>query len=119
MYQDVSTIKRKAFDWKHSRIPMLEVEAVPQRYIPQVQIGLSTVLCMRNLLLVESSGLRPSNHYILVRSIPSCFRFAKMCLPQVSLLSRCSPRYLTASSRGSDSTCMLIYRYVFSDQTRD
>jgi hypothetical protein len=32
-----------------------------------------------------------------VRVIPSCFRFAEMCLCQVSLLSRCSPRYLTSS----------------------
>jgi hypothetical protein len=55
---------------------------------------------MRSLLLVDSFGLRPSNQYILVKVIPSCFRFAKMCLCQVSLLSRCSPRYLTSSSRG-------------------
>jgi hypothetical protein len=48
---------------------------------------------MRNLLLVESSDLRQSNQYILVRVVPSCFRFAKMCLHQVSLLSKCSPRY--------------------------
>jgi hypothetical protein len=50
---------------------------------------------MRSLLLVESFDLRPSNQYILVRVIPSCFRFAKMCLCQVSRLSWCSPRYLT------------------------
>jgi hypothetical protein len=46
---------------------------------------------MRSLLLVESFDLRPSNQYILVRVIPSCFPSAKMCLCQVSLLSRCSP----------------------------
>jgi hypothetical protein len=34
---------------------------------------------MRSLLLVESFDLRPSNQYILVKVIPSCFRFAKMC----------------------------------------
>jgi hypothetical protein len=56
---------------------------------------------MRSLLLVESFVLRPSNQYVSVRVIPSCFRFAKMCLCQVSLLSRCSPRYLTSSSWGS------------------
>jgi hypothetical protein len=56
---------------------------------------------MRNLLLVESFDFCPSNQYILVRVIPSCFRFAKMCLCQVSLLSRCSPSYLTSSSWGS------------------
>jgi hypothetical protein len=50
---------------------------------------------MRSLLLVESFD------YILVRVIPSCFRFEKMCLCQVSLLSRCSPRYLISSSWGS------------------
>jgi hypothetical protein len=56
---------------------------------------------MRSLLLVESFDFRPSNQYILVRVILSCFRFAKMCLCQVSLLSRYSPRYLTSSSWGS------------------
>jgi hypothetical protein len=49
-------------------------------------------------LLVESFDLRPSNQYILERVIPSCFRFAKKCLWQVSFLSRCSPRYLASSS---------------------
>jgi hypothetical protein len=33
-YQDASTIMRKAFNWKRSRISMLEVEAVPQSCIP-------------------------------------------------------------------------------------
>jgi hypothetical protein len=56
---------------------------------------------MRSLLLVESSDLRPSNQYILMRMVPSCLRFAKMCLCQVSLLSRYTPRCLTASSWGS------------------
>jgi hypothetical protein len=98
MYQGASTIMRKAFDWKLSRISMFEVEAVPQSFISSVHIGLSIVLYMRSLLLVDSFDLRPSNPYILVRVIPSCFRFAKMCLCQVSLLSRCSPRYFTRSS---------------------
>jgi hypothetical protein len=66
---------------------MLEVEAVPQSCIPEVQIGFSIALYKRSSLLVESFDLRPSNHYILVRVIPGYFRFAKMCLCQVSLLS--------------------------------
>jgi hypothetical protein len=53
------------------------------------------------VLLVESFDLHPSNQYILVRVIPNRFRFAKMCLCQVSLLSSCRPRYLTSSSWGS------------------
>jgi hypothetical protein len=44
---------RKDFDWNPSRISMLEVEAVPQSCIPQVQIGLSIVLYVRNLLLAQ------------------------------------------------------------------
>jgi hypothetical protein len=52
---------------------------------------------MRSLLFVETFDLRPSNQYILVRVIPSCFRLAKICLCQVSLMSCCSPRYLTSS----------------------
>jgi hypothetical protein len=62
---------------------------------------------MRSLLLAESFDLHLSNQYILVRVIPSCFRLAKMCLCQVSLLSRCGPRYLTSSSWGS---CTLFIR---------
>jgi hypothetical protein len=69
----VSTITRKAFDWKRSRICMLEVEAVRQSCIPSVQIGLSIVLYMRSLLLVESFDFRPSkdiakkiNEYLFV-----------------------------------------------------
>jgi hypothetical protein len=55
---------------------------------------------MCSLLLVESFDLRASNQQILVRAIPSCFRLMKMCLSQIGLLSRCSPRYLTSSSWG-------------------
>jgi hypothetical protein len=75
---------RKAFDWKRPRISMLEVEAVPQSCILQAQIGSSTVLYMRSLLLLERFDLRPNNQYILVRVITNFFRFAKMCLCQVS-----------------------------------
>jgi hypothetical protein len=50
----------------------------------EAQNGLR-ILYMRGLLLVESSDLRPSNQYFLVKAIPSCFRFAEMCLHQVSL----------------------------------
>jgi hypothetical protein len=35
-------------------------------------------------LFVESFDLCPSNQYMLVKVIPSCFRFMKMCLFQVS-----------------------------------
>jgi hypothetical protein len=50
---------------------------------------------MRSLLLVESLDLRPSNQYILMGEIPSCLRFAKMCVCQVGRRSRWSPRYFT------------------------
>jgi hypothetical protein len=53
------------------------VKAVPQTCIQYIQIGLNIIL-MRILLLVESFDLLPSNQYILVRVIPSCFRFPKM-----------------------------------------
>jgi hypothetical protein len=66
------------------------------RVVFQVQIGLSIVLYMRSLLFVESFVLGLSNQHILVRVIPSCFRFAEIVY-QESLQSRCSPRYLTSS----------------------
>jgi hypothetical protein len=66
----------------------------PELYsIGYVQMGLSIVLYKRSFLFVECFDLRPSNQCILVRVIPSCFHLTKMCLCQVSLLSRCSPRY--------------------------
>jgi hypothetical protein len=40
-------------------------------------------LHMRSLLLVDSVDLRLSKQHILVRVIPSCFRFTKMYLCQV------------------------------------
>jgi hypothetical protein len=54
---------RKAFDWKRSRISMLEVEAVPQSCIPLVEIGLSIVLYMRSLFHVESFHLRQNRSF--------------------------------------------------------
>jgi hypothetical protein len=53
---------RKAFDWKRSRISVLEVEAGPQSSVPKVQIRLSFALYVSSLLLVESFGLRPKLH---------------------------------------------------------
>jgi hypothetical protein len=70
---------RKAFDWKRSRIYLQEVE---------IQIGLSSTLYKRALLLVGCFDFRSDNQYILLRVILSSFRFAKINLFQVSLLSR-------------------------------
>jgi hypothetical protein len=95
----------KAFDWKHSRIFTLEMEAPSWSYIPYVQISLSFTIYMSILFLVESFNLCPSNQYIFVRVIRSYFCFAKMCLHHISLLSSCSPRYFTSSSWGS---CILF-----------
>jgi hypothetical protein len=97
IYQGESTIIHKVFDvsvlgclcWKWKPYP---------RVVFQVQIGLSIVLYIRSLFLMESCDLCPSSQYIFVRMIPSCFHFAKMCLCQVSLPSRCSLRFLTFSS---------------------
>jgi hypothetical protein len=54
------------------------MEAIPQSYIPEDQIGLSIVLYMISLLLVQSSDLCPSNQYIFVSVVPSCFYFVNM-----------------------------------------
>jgi hypothetical protein len=79
-YQRASTIMREAFDWKRSRMCMLEVEAVPQSCISQVQICLNIALYMRSVLHVQSFDLRPNSQYILVRVVPSCFYFTKIYL---------------------------------------
>jgi hypothetical protein len=73
-FHGASTIMRRAFSWKRSRISMLDVEAVPQSWIPKVQIGLKMVLYGSSLLLNESCDFRPSNQYILVRVTSRCFR---------------------------------------------
>jgi hypothetical protein len=66
-----------------------------------------------NLLLVESFDLRQSNQYILVRVIPSCFHFTKMCLCQVSVLQRCSRRYLTLSCGSSTFITWTVGTFFF------
>jgi hypothetical protein len=100
-YQDASTDMCKTLYRKSSKIFMSEMEAVTQSFVPQVQIVLSIALYMRGLLFAMSFDLRPSNQCILVRAISS-LHFAKMhYLRKVSLLSRCSPRYLTFTSWGS------------------
>jgi hypothetical protein len=48
--------------------------------------------------VVESWDLRPSSQCIFVSLRPSCFLLVKMCLCQVSLLSRWRPRYLGNNS---------------------
>jgi hypothetical protein len=55
-------------------------------------------LYMKSLFLVESCDLCLSSQYILVRVIPSCFHFVKICLCLVSLLSMCSLRFFKFSS---------------------
>jgi hypothetical protein len=64
MYQGASTIMDKISDWKHYRDCMFEVEAVPQSYIPYLQIGLSMALYMRIWLHVQCFDFRPSNECI-------------------------------------------------------
>jgi hypothetical protein len=49
---------------------------------------------------------------VLTCVIPNCFRFAKICLCQVSLLSRCSPRYFRSSSWGSCTLFIWTERHV-------
>jgi hypothetical protein len=97
IYQDASTIMRKAFDWN-----VLEFLCWKWKQYPRVVFRKSRLVWVWFYIwgvccLWKSFDLRPSNQYSLVRVIPSCFHFAKMCLCQVSLLSRCSPRYLTSS----------------------
>jgi hypothetical protein len=71
---------------------------------------------MRSLLLVESFDLHSSNQYILMRVIPSCFPFSKMCLCLASLLSRCSPRYLK-SSRGSCTLLIVDKKMILRERS--
>jgi hypothetical protein len=52
--------------------------------------GFEYCLVNEDFLLVDSYDLRPSNQCIFVTVIPNYLRFLKMCLCQVSLLSRCT-----------------------------
>jgi hypothetical protein len=58
---------RKAFDWKRSRISMLEVEADPRVVFRKSRLVIVLFLYMRSLLLIESFDFHPSNQYILAR----------------------------------------------------
>jgi hypothetical protein len=80
---------------------MLLENAVPKSCIRKSRLVLSNgiVSYMKDLLLVESFDLRPSNQYVLVRVFPSCFRFCEN-------VSRCSPRYLSSSW---ESCALLIW----------
>jgi hypothetical protein len=52
-YQGASTVMRKAFDWKRSRISMLEVEAVPQSCaaVKVDQLYLHSPIRLRDVML--------------------------------------------------------------------
>jgi hypothetical protein len=63
-------------------------------------MGLSMVLQSSSLLVVESWDFLPSSQCIFVRVRPSCFLLVKMCLCQVSHLSRWRPRYLKSQQQG-------------------
>jgi hypothetical protein len=88
---------RKAFDWKRSRISLWELEAVPKSCIPLSPILYEYCFICEKLVASGEFSLLLNHQYILVSVFPNCFRFAKMCLCQLSILSRCSPRYLTSS----------------------
>jgi hypothetical protein len=67
----------------------------PQQFTIKINyIKSSTII---TYLTTRKAHLIFTIHFDFVRVIPSCFRFAKMCLCQVSLLSRCSPRDLISS----------------------
>jgi hypothetical protein len=53
-YHGESTIMCRAFDLKRSRISILDMEAVPQSWTSQVQIGLRMVLYRSSLLLMSA-----------------------------------------------------------------
>jgi hypothetical protein len=58
---------RRVLGWKRWRILMLELEAVPHSWIPQVHMGLSTALYRRSSFSIDRVDL-PSNQCI-------CFAF--------------------------------------------
>jgi hypothetical protein len=99
-YKDSSTITRKMLGWKRARFSVFEVEAVPNNFIPYVQIGYRIALYMKTFLLVESFDFRSSSQCVLVIVIPSCICFVSMCLRQVSFPSApWKPQILQVSRR--------------------
>jgi hypothetical protein len=96
-YQGASTVRPKAFDWKCSKISVLEVEAIPQSYIPQAQIGLSIVLYVKSLLLMESFDLRLINQYILVWVIHSTLTIDLYLVSRSSMCGTIPPLAYTSA----------------------
>jgi hypothetical protein len=56
---------------------MLEMEAVPQSCIPLSPDLFEYCFIYEKFVACREFDFRPSNQFILVRVIPSCFRFAK------------------------------------------
>lgn len=70
---------------------------VTQSWLPYVQIGFMMVLWSITLFLWVSLEFGPRNQYSFLIFISSCFRLARMCSFQVSLLSKYIPIYLLFS----------------------
>jgi hypothetical protein len=67
----------KAFDWKHSKISMLSRSRTPELY--SISQDWFEYCFIYRLVACGEFGLCPSNQYILVRVILSCFCFEKIC----------------------------------------
>ena len=78
LYHGALVIVLKTLFWKRCKISMLEWEAVPQRGIPYVNIGFSTVLYNRSLFSSDNSDLLPMTQYIRLNERSSCFLLAWM-----------------------------------------
>jgi hypothetical protein len=86
---------RSTFDWSFWIILVFDGLAHAHSWIPYVQIGFNVHLYIKVLFSRESLDFHSKSHDICRTFKLSCWRFALMCLCQVSFWSRYRPRYFT------------------------
>jgi hypothetical protein len=86
---------------------MLEMETVPQSCIPLVQIGLSIVLYMRSLMLVESfdsKGVTTGSHSLYNRP-----RHVRAMLTFAEYNADIGVKFILMPGAQSDSYCVFLF----------
>jgi hypothetical protein len=95
IYRGAFRMDRQVMQRKFWKFTMLELEAVPHKRIPWLQMGFSTALYRIHLLSIYSVNLLPSNQCISFASWVTCSLFLLYMFEHISLLSRCIHMYFT------------------------
>jgi len=110
-YRGALVIMRRIFDCAFCSIAWLDLLAQPHISIPYVQNGFIIVLIYKtiikpfwSLFSIDSCNFLPSSQYISFTLSSICFLFTTMWSLQLSLWSKCMPKYFV--------TAEICYFYV-------